>query len=58
MKRLALVAICVAVSGMGLVALQQATFKDVVRTVAVYATVTDPGGRLVQQAATAHGVRQ
>ncbi len=23
------------------------TFKDVVRTVAVYATVTDPGGRLV-----------
>jgi len=26
---------------------QQATFKDVVRTVAVYATVTDAGGRLV-----------
>jgi VWFA-related protein len=47
MKRLALIALGVAAWGMGLAALQQATFKDVVRTVAVYATVTDPGGRLV-----------
>jgi VWFA-related protein len=47
MKRLALIAVGLVASAMGVAALQQATFKDVVRTVAVYATVTDPGGRLV-----------
>jgi VWFA-related protein len=47
MKRLALIALGFAASSAGVVALQQATFKDVVRTVAVYATVTEPGGRLV-----------
>ena len=47
MKRLALLTVGLAASGIGLAALQQATFKDVVRTVAVYATVTDSGGRLV-----------
>ena len=47
MKRLALIAVGLVTSAVGVAALQQATFKDVVRTVAVYATVTDPGGRLV-----------
>ena len=47
MKRLAFIALGLAASGAGVAALQQATFKDVVRTVAVYATVTEPGGRLV-----------
>ena len=47
MKRLAYIAVGLAASGVGAAALQQATFKDVVRTVAVYATVTDAGGRLV-----------
>src|SRR5262245_66524656 len=47
MKRLVLITVGLAASGIGLAALQQATFKDVVRTVAVYATVTDAGGRLV-----------
>src|SRR5262245_38334193 len=47
MKRLAFIALGLAASTVGVVALQQATFKDVVRTVAVYATVTEPGGRLV-----------
>jgi len=46
MKRLAYIAVGLAASGVGAAALQQATFKDVVRTVAVYATVTNPGGRL------------
>jgi VWFA-related protein len=46
MKPLALIA-CLAASGVGAAALQQATFKGTVRTVAVYATVTDAGGRLV-----------
>ena len=47
MKRLAFIALGLAASGAGVAALQQATFKGVVRTVAVYATVTEPGGRLV-----------
>jgi VWFA-related protein len=47
MKRLAFIALGLAASGVSAAALQQATFKDVVRTVAVYATVTEPGGRLV-----------
>src|SRR5262245_24925862 len=47
MKRLVVITVGLAASGIGLAALQQATFKDVVRTVAVYATVTDSGGRLV-----------
>ena len=47
MKRLAFIALGLAASSVGLAAFQQATFKDVVRTVAVYATVTEPGGRLV-----------
>jgi len=34
-------------AGVSLAAAQQATFKGAVRTVAVYATVTQPGGRLV-----------
>ena len=46
MKRLTVIAVGLVASGVGVAALQQATFKDVVRTVAVYATVTDAGGRL------------
>jgi VWFA-related protein len=42
-----MVAVGVVASAVGVAAFQQATFKDVVRTVAVYATVTDSGGRLV-----------
>src|SRR5262245_47303705 len=47
MKRLAFIALGFAASSAAVAALQQATFKDVVRTVAVYATVTEPGGRLI-----------
>lgn len=47
MKRLMVIAVGVGAFGAGLAARQQATFKDVVRTVAVYATVTDAAGRLV-----------
>src|SRR5437016_6782031 len=46
MKRLAVIAIVLGL-GVGAAALQQPTFKDIVRTVAVYATVTDSAGRLV-----------
>jgi len=47
MKRLTVIAVGLVASSVGIAARQQATFKDAVRTVAVYATVTDPGGRLV-----------
>lgn len=47
MKHLAFIAAGLVASGVGVVALQQATFKEGVKTVAVYATVTDSGGRLV-----------
>lgn len=47
MKRLAFVAVGLVASGIGAAALQQPTFKEGVKTVAVYATVTDSGGRLV-----------
>src|SRR5215475_14677409 len=47
MKQLAFIAVGLVASGVGAAALQQATFKEGVRTVAVYATVTDSGGRLV-----------
>src|SRR5215831_435932 len=47
MKQLAFIALGLVASGVGAAALQQATFKEGVRTVAVYATVTDSGGRLV-----------
>src|SRR5262245_41526572 len=46
-RRLACLAIGLALMAVSAAARQQATFKDVVRTVAVYATVTDAGGRLV-----------
>jgi VWFA-related protein len=47
MKYLAFVAVALVASGVGAGALQQATFKEGVKTVAVYATVTDSAGRLV-----------
>jgi VWFA-related protein len=47
MKYLAFVAVALVASGVGATALQQATFKEGVKTVAVYATVTDSAGRLV-----------
>jgi VWFA-related protein len=47
MKYLAFVAVGLVASGVGVAALQQATFKEGVKTVAVYATVTDSAGRLV-----------
>jgi VWFA-related protein len=47
MKYLAFVAVALVASGVGAAALQQATFKEGVKTVAVYATVTDSAGRLV-----------
>src|SRR5437867_3393191 len=47
MQRAAAVVIGLIACGVGAAAFQQATFKGVVRTVAVYATVTEPGGRLV-----------
>jgi len=47
MKRLIAIAVSVVASTIALGAFQQATFKDSVKTVAVYATVTDAGGRLV-----------
>ena len=47
MKYLAVVAAGLVASGVGAATLQQATFKEGVKTVAVYATVTDSAGRLV-----------
>jgi VWFA-related protein len=47
MKRLAVLVLGLAGSAVGAAAFQQPTFKGAVRTVAVYATVTDSGGRLV-----------
>jgi VWFA-related protein len=47
MKYLAFVAVGLVASGVGAAAFQQATFKEGVKTVAVYATVTDSAGRLV-----------
>jgi VWFA-related protein len=47
MKYLAFVAVALVASGVGAAAFQQATFKEGVKTVAVYATVTDSAGRLV-----------
>jgi VWFA-related protein len=47
MKYLAFIAVALVASGVGAAALQQATFKEGVKTVAVYATVTDSAGRLV-----------
>jgi VWFA-related protein len=47
MKYLAFVAVGLVASGVGAAALQQATFKEGVKTVVVYATVTDSTGRLV-----------
>lgn len=47
MKRAALAVVVLIAGGAGVAAFQQATFKDVVRTVAVYATVADAAGRLV-----------
>jgi VWFA-related protein len=47
MTRLTVIAVGFVASGIGIAARQQATFKDAVRTVAIYATVTGPGGRLV-----------
>ena len=47
MKQLPFIAAAVVLQVAGLLALQQATFKGVVRTVAVYATVADSGGRMV-----------
>ena len=47
MKQACVVVITFLAFGVGAAALQQATFKGAVRTVAVYATVTEPGGRLV-----------
>jgi Ca-activated chloride channel family protein len=42
-----LLVVAIVAAGAVAVAAQQATFKGAVRTVAVYATVTEPGGRLV-----------
>jgi VWFA-related protein len=47
MKQACVVVVTFLALGVGAAALQQATFKGAVRTVAVYATVTEPGGRLV-----------
>jgi len=47
MKRLAAIGCALTLSGLSVAAFQQATFKGTVRTVAVYATVTDAAGRLV-----------
>src|SRR6476620_7289509 len=47
MKQVCVVVVAFLALGVSAAALQQATFKGAVRTVAVYATVTEPGGRLV-----------